>query len=233
MFDSSALTLVNCFGQRFPAVGTFPYGLAQTDAASALASAYPFTIKVMPSQGGEAQQHDVVVKKGDGELAAEPPELTIAAGDLVLWNSPDPSIPGFAVQVSLPPVPALRILFLAIDPSRAVEIESTGSARMHNNAFFTHPFGLPGDYRWMDANGGKAAGVIHVRTLTTKSDADRQAWLDRLAEGVGIAIRGDSVDKPEVDIIAGQTVVWSINSSYGIHIVLTPPTASGPAMPIS
>ncbi len=233
MFDSSALTLVNCFGQRFPAVETFPYRLVQTGAANALASAYPFTIKVMPSQGGEAQQHDVVVTNGDGGLVADPAELTIAAGDVVLWNSPDPSIPGFAVQVSLPPVPAMRNLFLAIDPSRAAKIDSTGSAQMHNNAVFTHAFGLPGDYPWMDANGGKAAGVIHVRNPTIKTDADRQAWLDQLAEGVGITIRADSVDKPEVDIIAGQTVVWSISSSFGIRIVWNPPSASNPGTPIS
>ncbi len=233
MFDSSALTLVNCFGQRFPAVGTFPYRLVQIDAADALASAYPFTITVTSSQGGEAQQHDVLVKNGDGGLVAEPAKLTIAAGDVVLWNSPDPSTPGFAVQVSLPPVPAMRNLFLAIDPSRAAKIDNTGSAQMHNNAIFTHAFGLPGDYPWMDANGGKAAGVIHVRTPSMKSDADRQAWLDQLAEGVGITIRGDSVDKPEVEIITGQTVVWSVSGSYGIRIVWNPPAPPNPAPPIS
>ncbi len=235
MFDSSALSLVNCFGQRFPAAGTFPYRLVQTDApaGNALAPAYPFTITVTSSQGGEAQQHDVVVNKGDAGLVADPAKLTIAVGDLVLWNSPDPSIPGFAVQVSIPPVPAMRNLFFAIDPSRAEKIDNTGSARMHNNAIFTHAFGLPGDYPWVDANGGKAAGVIHVRTPSMKSDADRQVWLDRLSEGVGITIRGDSVDKPEVEIIIGQTVAWSVSGSYGIRIVWNPPVPPSPAPSIS
>ncbi len=223
MFDSSALNSLNCFAQKFIEPGTWPYRLVEAGATPALTAAvvaaYPFTITVTPATGGASQQTNVVVKRGDGGLVADPAQVTVNAGDVVLWNTTDASIQGFAVEVQLPVQPVARAAFLALPQGMAAKVQATGSQQMHNNVFFTHAFGLPGDYPWQDANGGKARGIIHVHTMEVKSDADRKAWLDKLQEGVGITIQGDAVDKPEVDILAGQTVVWSINGAAGIRIV--------------
>ncbi len=235
MFDSSALKVFNCFAQKFTQPGTWPYRLVETGVSIAAAPTYPFTVTVTAAPpGATPQQKNVTVKRGASGLVADPAQVTVAAGDLVLWNTPDASIEGFAVEVSLPAQTAARALFLALPEGIVGNIRATGSHQMYNNVFFTHVFGLPGDYSWQDANGGKAQGIIHVRTMPVQSAADRDAWVAKWSEGVGITIQGDSVDKPEVDILVGQTVVWSIAGANGIRLVSTfkPETGTGTQTPV-
>src|SRR5207244_11665388 len=46
---------------------------------------------------GKGRQHDVSVRFEGGHFVADPPQLRISPGDIVLWNAPDPGTPGFAV----------------------------------------------------------------------------------------------------------------------------------------
>ena len=76
---------------------------------------------------------------------ATPPHLKINAGDMVLWNAPDPATPGFTVRGEGP----------------EGEFDSQALA---SEAVYTHAFGVPGEYAWVNTHGGPVSGVVAVRS---------------------------------------------------------------------
>ena len=195
-FDSRALGRTNCFAQRFMRPGDYRYAIVPGH-GQALSTDYPFTIHVADgkNKGGEMAQHNVLVSKDERGLAATPATLSIAVGDMVLWNGG------------------------GIMPFAVVGVaDFFNSYRMMNECGFTHAFGTAGEYHWCDAFGSKLGGVVHVRDPDCEKDAGLKKWHAALGEGTIVMIADGKVDKPDVKIMTGQTVFFAIVKTTGISI---------------
>ena len=198
-FDSRSLRYVDCYAQRFAEPGTVRYELT-TPAGSCLPlspDAYIIDVAGAPKRKGV--QHTVVVSHSQGALRPEPDHLEIEAGDTVLWNTPDPTIAGYVVRG---------------DGAGG----SFDSSALSREAVYTHAFGTPGTYRWLDAHKGKLSGEVVVETIECR-DADELArWHKALATGTLITIRASGARPARVKIVTGQTVFWAVESADGISL---------------
>jgi len=194
--DSRSLTYVNTFGRRFGEPGEIRYRLVTAAVACQPAPDLPFTIEVARGEGGE--QHDVTVRLREDELVAEPPKLSIAAGDLVLWHSVA-STPGYAVQ----------------GESKEARFDSS---LLTSETLYTHAFGVPGDYEWTDAANRSVSGAVTVGSLDSGDPKQCREWMEALARGTLVVIEGDRADPPEVSVLAGQTVFFAVSAAEGITI---------------
>jgi plastocyanin len=197
--DSRRMTYLNCFGQKFSKPGTYRYRITSSS-TSGLDRDARFSIEVKPvASPAKVQQHDVAVRLEGRELVADPPFVSINAGDLVVWNTPDSSIAGYLIE------------------GKGSGL-SFSSARLTREAVYTHAFGVPGTYRWLDAHGGKLGGVIEV--VSPKADAPESArkWLGSLGSPTLIRVRGEHADPKRVQILTGQTVAWAIEEAAGISV---------------
>ncbi len=197
--DSRRMTYLNCYGQKFSEPGTYRYRILSSSTSGLQRDAH-FSIEVKPAAAPtKVQQHDVAVRLEGRELVADPPNVSVSAGDLVVWNTPDSSIAGYLI-----------------------EGEGSGlsfsSASLTREAVYTHAFGLPGTYRWLDANGGKLGGVIEVVSLKADSGESSRKWLESLGSPTLITVRGDYADPEKVQILTGQTVAWAIEEARGISV---------------
>jgi len=227
--DSRSLQYVDCFGQKFSSPGTVRYRLTTAAGADQPVEEdieeETFTIEVkdgprlQAGERGESRQHQVSVRQEEPELVqeagapapgrqrrrrrkrlvADPPRLEIAVGDVVLWNSPEPSPPGFAVRGE-------------------GENHTFDSSSLVSECVYTHAFGTPDDYEWVDANGGRVSGVVRVRSLDVNNKAERKRWLEAMKDGALVVIRDDQAEPDQIDIVAGQTVFWAIQYAPGITI---------------
>ena len=194
--DSRALNRADCYGQRFMKPGLYPYNIVPAHGA-ALSTQRPFAIKVRDGEkGAKMAQHNIAVRaEGPSFRAAK--ELEIAAGDMVLWNCNQPGAMPFAV---------------------VGDHEFFASHRLKNESGYSHAFGLPGSYDWVDAHGSKTAGRIHVRDPGCKTDADLSKWRKTLALGIVVMIHDGKVDPAEVEIVTGQTVFFMVVNGPGISV---------------
>jgi plastocyanin len=195
--DSRSIDYVSTFGRRFGKPGKMRYRLVSAALVCQRAEEeMPFTIEVADGKGGE--QHDVTVGVKEDRLIADPPELRIAAGDLVLWRSRS-STPGYAVQGE-------------------GEGGSFDSSSLTSETLYTHAFGTPGDYEWVDAVNRSISGVVRVTSLDSQDRKQCREWMDALGRGTVIVIDRGRPDPPEVEILAGQTVFFAVTSADGITI---------------
>lgn len=200
--DSRSLRYIDCFAQHFTTPGKVIYRIT-TLAGACLPveerGEFTIEVKAQTEKGGEGQQHNVqVLKKGD-KFVAEPAHLEIRAGDMVLWNTPDPGISGYAVVGRGPG-------------------GSFNSTALTSEALYTHAFGTPGEYKWVDANNGKVSGVIIVRSMDSKNQEECAVWTDALSKGSVIIIEGDNARPRKLEILTGQTVFWAVQKAPGISI---------------
>jgi plastocyanin len=204
--DSRFIRLGDCFAHRFSAPGTFPYALAPIP--SSLAAHHgdvPAQAVTVAAGSREQRRHAVTVSVTDGTLTASPAHLDIAAGDLVVWSADKSVTFGFRVRGK-------------------TGDELVDSASLRTESIFTHAFGRPGTYEWADAHGSALRGQVHV---AAPDPADgHEVWLDRLAEGTLIHVRGERAEPAKVEILVGQTVVWAIEGSPGVSITETSLIAS-------
>jgi hypothetical protein len=198
--DSRSLTYVDSFAQRFPSTGSIRYRLSSAPLPCPLPDADTFTIEVRErDDGGEGQQHDVTVRVKDGRLAAEPTRLTIQQEDVVLWNAPDASTPGFAVQGD-------------------GEGFSFSSAALRSQCLYSHAFLTPGDVKWVDANGGPTSGTILVRSVDSSDPEACRQWSESLEKASVVTVEGDRVRPKRLEVLTGQTVFWAINDTKDITV---------------
>jgi plastocyanin len=199
--DSRVLRYVDCFAQRFATPGEVAYRITTTAGARVALDAAPFTIRVKkaPPERREGEQYVVTVKRDGLRFAAEPPELEITAGDTVLWHAPDPKTPGYVV----------------CGKGAGGEFDSTALA---TETVYTHAFGMPGEYKWTDANGSGIAGLVRVRQVDSREQRQMTAWAEQVKEGALVVISGRSVEPKEVDILVGQTVFFAVEKAPGITI---------------
>lgn len=201
--DSRSLRYGDTFAQKFSRSGKYIYdfglpGLSHLDKSD---GAFTLEVKESAEPGRSGKQYYVVVRRGEGgkRLEADPKELSISAGDVVLWSAADSSVPGFTVN------------------GRS-EKDSFNSAALTREAIYTHAFGSSGEVTWQDANGRRVGGKIVVKDVQTKSAEEFAAYRSRLNAGVLITISGAKVDPPQVEITVGQTVVFAVEKAEGIAI---------------
>jgi plastocyanin len=198
--DSRSLRYVDSFTQRFSTSGDVAYHITTTAGARVALEPAPFKIHVKePPAQREGEQHFVTIRRSGLRFIAEPPELEITAGDNVLWHASDSKTPGYAVR----------------GIGAGGGFDSTALAA---EAVYTHAFGVPGEFQWTDANGGRASGLVNVRQVNSRDGREMAAWSDQVKEGVLVIISGDRVEPKEVNIFVGQTVFFAIERAPGITI---------------
>jgi plastocyanin len=198
--DSRVLRYTDCYARRFATPGEARYTITMAAGLPLPFEPEGFLIKVQEGPPGrEGEQHDVTVRRSGRGFEVEPRELSITAGDSVVWNAPDSKLMGFAVR----------------GRDAAGQFDSRALA---SEALYTHAFGSPGEIAWTDANGSDLGGVIRVRATDTRARPDVEAWMARVAEGMLVVISGDRVEPATLDIEVGQTVFFAVEKARGITI---------------
>ncbi|MGH2789025.1 MAG: hypothetical protein ACRDJV_14145 [Actinomycetota bacterium] len=200
--DSRTLSYVDCFARRFAKPGSVRYSITSASVMCDLHDEEDgFTIDVREgrSPGDKGTQHDVTVRMKGGHFAAEPSQLSIEAGDVVMWHAEGSSVPGFAVQ------------------GRTEDGRFT-SASLESESLYTHAFGVPGTYEWRDMGRSKIGGRVIVKDLDTKSKEDCEEWMRSLTQGALVTIRGKRAEPKQVEILTGQTVFFAVVEAPGITI---------------
>lgn len=203
ILDSRALRYTNCYIQKFSTPDTIHYYLApHANMCLALDEESAFTIDVAEQPPGaqrEGQQHTVTISRKGNQLVAEPAHLKIQAGDAVLWCTSDSTIQSWAVE------------------GEGKET-SFSSAALTVEAVYTHVFGTPGEYKWVDANGGRVSGAVRVQAVDSEDREQCREWRKALEQGTVVLIEGDRVEPQDFEIMVGQTVFWAVQKAEGISI---------------
>lgn len=209
LLDSRAIGRASCFAQRFMRPGVYEYAVVPGH-GQALATDYPFRVTVEDEKTRAMTQHNVLVKDGKRGFDVDQPEVRIAVGDMVLWSGGGRTTAPFAV---------------------VGEQAFFSSHRMVNECGYSHAFGTPGDYRWVDAHGSSLSGTIRVREVDGSDAKAFAAWRKQIEEGSLVMITDGKADRTELDIVVGQTVFFAIVTGPGISItderLLEPGRASG------
>lgn len=198
--DSRVLQYTDCYAQKFAKPGQIRYQITTAAGACLPVEETDFSIEVKACTGHKTgRQHTVIVRRERQRFVAEPAQLQIEVGDVVLWCAADASVSGFAVR-------------------GAGDCTRFDSAALASEAVYTHAFGAPGSYKWVDANKGVVSGVVEVRSLDANNRNDCENWVRALAKGTLITICGNKATPERVEILAGQTVFWAVESASGISI---------------
>ena len=199
--DSRALGRADCYAQRFMRAGNYPYNVVP-GFGQALTSDYRFSIYVEDGKKEKKdkkvvnmKQHDLRVSVEAKDFTVSAATLTIAVGDMVVWNGGG-EIP-FAV---------------------VGQHDFFNSHRMVNECGFSHAFGKAGEYHWCDAFGSKLSGVVRVRDPDCGKDADLRKWREMLVKGTVVMISDGKADKADLEILTGQTVFFALVKTPGISI---------------
>jgi plastocyanin len=210
--DSRALRNTDCYGQRFMKPGTYSYALVPAGAAGASGD-FPYVVEVVEKskEVEHMRQSTVTVRfvkerHGDccdertsdpGRFVPDQDRVTVEAGDMVVWNSPDAATRPFAVDG---------------------QKEFFGSTALTNECGYTHVFMTPGEHEYVDANGSGLHGVVRVADPKPRDLEELRAWQSRLGEGTLVMISDGRPEPAEVDIILGQTVFFAVVKGPGVTI---------------
>jgi plastocyanin len=196
-FDSRALRVTDCYGQRFMKPGTYRYNVVPAH-GHGITEERPFSIEVKErSAQPKMSQKSVVVTAEGGRFTVQPDVLTIETGDIVLWNCPDSKALPYTVMG---------------------DKEFFGSHRLTNECGYTHAFGSPGEYRWSDAYGSGVSGTVRVKSPECRHQADLDRWRKLLKKGTVVMVTEGRAEPREVQIVTGQTVFFAITKGPGISI---------------
>ena len=201
--DSRSMRYTDCYMQKFSTLGTIYYQLT-TAAGTCLPvdTDSAFTIEITERYSGssrEGRQHNVTISRKGNQLIAEPAHLKIEAGDAVLWHTPDATITNWMVRGE-------------------GDAGSFSSSAMTVDALYTHAFGTPGEYEWVDANHGQVSGTVIVRSLDSRDPEQCRDWFASLEQGTVVLVDGDRAEPSKLEILAGQTVFWAVQKADGISI---------------
>lgn len=195
-FDSRALGKTDCYGQRFMKPGLYRYHVLPAGAHH-WTDERPYVVRVSErSADNKMNTHHVTITQPD-RFHADPEEVVIEAGDLVMWNCRTSGAAPYSV---------------------IGDQDFFSSARLVNESGFSHAFGTPGEFRWKDACSGEAGGVIRVKNPECKDQRDFQRWREQLAKGKLVMIVDGKAQPSEVDIVVGQTVFFSVVKGPGISV---------------
>jgi plastocyanin len=210
--DSRALRNTDCYGQRFMKPGIYTYALVPGGAAGA-SDDFPYVVEVVEksSKAEDMGQSTVTVRfvkerHGDccdertsdpGRFVPDQDRVTVEAGDMVVWNSPDADTRPFAVDG---------------------QKEFFGSTALTNECGYTHVFTTPGEHEYVDANGSGLHGVVRVADPKPRDLEELRAWQSRLGEGTLVMISDGRPEPAEVEIMLGQTVFFAVVKGSGVTI---------------
>jgi plastocyanin len=212
--DSRALRNTDCYGQRFMKPGTYPYALVPAGGVGA-GGEHPYLVEVVEKASGRGErdmhQTSVTVRflkesHGDccdervsdaGRFVPDEERVTIEAGDMVLWHSPDAATRPFAVEG---------------------QKEFFGSAALTNECGYTHVFRSPGEHAYVDAHGSGLRGIVRVTDPRPRTAEELRAWQARLGEGTLVMINDGRAEPAEVEIMLGQTVFFAVVTGPGVSI---------------
>lgn len=204
--DSRSLRFFDCYAQQFAAPGRVRYRLGAMTLEWLSLGEHSFAIEVAARPGGKqasgkekSKQHHLALRREGQQLVADPPSLEIVAGDVVMWHAADVTVPGFAVHGEGPD-------------------GAFGSGALRAGAVYTHAFGVPGDYEWLDARGSHVGGVVKVRPVEGLNKETGGKWMASLRAGTAITIDEGKATPEQVEIVVGQTVFWIVKSGPGITI---------------
>lgn len=207
ILDSRALRYTDCFAQKFTSPGQVQYQITTSGGTFLpLDPDHTFTIEVKegakeakPKADDEGESHEVTIRRDGQQFVADPPKLQISVGDVVMWRTNDPATPAFALR----------------GQGKGGAFDSSS---LTGNSLYTHAFGTPGEYRWVDANGGPVAGVLQVNPLPSDDKKERDKWVKNLSIGLLVTVNGDSATPNNIKMAVGQTVFWAIEKASGITI---------------
>ena len=211
--DSRALRNTDCFGQRFMKPGTYTYALVPAGGAGA-SDDFPYIVEVVDkSSEKDREMHQTTVtvrfvkeRHGDccdertsdpGRFVPDQERVTVEAGDMVVWNSPDAATRPFAVDG---------------------QKEFFSSTALTNECGYTHVFMTPGEHEYVDAHGSGLRGVVRVADPKVRTQEELRAWQSRLGEGTLVMISDGRPEPAEVEIMLGQTVFFAIVKGPGVTI---------------
>jgi plastocyanin len=202
--NSRALRFTDMFGQKFLQPGLVAYRLLEAglDLLGLDLGHHEYAIEVSPERDhdGLSHQHHVNVRFVNGQLVADPAKLRISVGDVVTWHAPDAKTPAYLVE--------------GVGPQGAF-----GSASMSEQAIYTHAFGIPGRYRWVDANGTALAGDVEVADARPRTRAEAKSWAGSIATAALVHIKdGTVIAGGCVSVPVGGTVCWAVESAPAIAI---------------
>jgi plastocyanin len=201
--DSRSLRFGDCYAQTFPTAGEIRYVVTAPGAfispSTSRSGAHIIRVKEGSSKSAKPQQHTVLIRKDGTALVPEPSNLEINVGDIVLWHTQDQSVAGFAV----------------VGEGSKFRLNSMAFT---DGAFYTHAFGLPGHFKWIDANGGRFGGVVEVKNPIVTNAQSHAKWLKALEKPKSFEISGNRIRPEQLSIQLGQTVVWKIDKATGISI---------------
>jgi plastocyanin len=195
--DSRALRATDCYGQRFMRAGSYRYHVLPVGGA-AVDAERPYAIEVTERKSeGKMGQQNVRLRWDGQRFLPDADKLVIEAGDVVLFNCPDPLAPPYEV---------------------AGDKAFFGSAALVNECGYSHAFGLPGTYAWGDAFGSGVGGVVRVKPVSCKSHADLAHWRAALSQGALVMVAGGKAEPAELEVMVGQTVYFAVVAGQGITV---------------
>ena len=197
-FDSRALRRTDGYGQRFMSPGSYRYGLVAAGPGPVI-TGHHYSVDVLPSAEADPSmhQHNIVVTTDGTRFTPDNDAVTIEEGDLVMWNCPHATTTPFTVVGDQP---------------------FFDSSLLTNECGFSHAFGSPGVYRWIDANGSGIGGVVRVTNPECSTPDDFRRWRESLTAGTLVMIADGQAEPAEVKIVTGQTVYFAVMTGPGITI---------------
>jgi len=198
--DSRTLGPADTYARRFSTAGQYRYSVASAGLHCVAINAR-FTINIT-DRSTATRCHIVQVRLDGRHLVADPEDLEIGIGEGVMWHAADASTPRYAIHGA-----GMQTTFQ--------------SAALGMQSLYTHAFGLPGVYAWIDAIGGKLWGEISVRDPDLCAEPAREEWVRALKRGALVYIDGDIATPRRVEIFTGQTVFWAIRQAGRQGITIT------------
>jgi hypothetical protein len=197
--NSRLLTSQDGFLQLFAEVDEYFYYLTLTPEGIATAHESPFRLTVKPGKGkrGSGVQHEVKVHWDEaGRCYVPRPEaLEISAYDYVVWHCER--------MVGSPP-------FAVRGKGRT---GSFSSSALGPDAAYTHFFLSAGDVKYQ-VNGH---GNYHVNVADHRK-IEKAEYARRSNEAPIIHIRKGIAVPEHLQIVAGQTVIWTVEEDSGVTI---------------
>ncbi|SMX33026.1 hypothetical protein [Actibacterium lipolyticum] len=204
--DSRVLGPLNCYMQKVTEPGEFVFEIRMSAGGFLpMADASANRIKVKANKANAAKlrssgkQHMVPLKHADGGFQVGDMPKEVEQGDAILFHQPDRNAPAFSV-------------------AGRVGKTTFSSTELRDQVVYTHAFGLPGRYEWVDANGSGVGGVIIVENEPAEGKDGAERAMKRMGEGVLVHIVGNKVKPKEVRIATGQTVFFAVEDADGITI---------------
>ncbi|MFO1108498.1 MAG: hypothetical protein U1E61_04890 [Bradyrhizobium sp.] len=195
ILNSRHLTSQDSYLQLFSSAGEYLYYLTATPEGikSAHESAFHLTVKPGKTKQGSGTQHDVKVNWDGNCYVPKPDRLEISVNDYVVWHCERMAgSPPFAVRGQS-------------------EGDSFSSSSMSATSAYTHFFLTPGEVKYQVS--GKGSYLVRVADHRKVKDYERRA-----ADAPVVTIRRGEASPRELDIVAGQTVIWAVEEGSEVSI---------------